>query len=127
MLRRRGLEDLALFMESVAKDLEAEIYADGGDVRGSPCGEGDKPLVDYTVAQVADMFQRSPQTVRDWIHSGRLGAYKLNGREYRITQAAVEDFIEQQRNGDTDRQTNGRENSADLRAWRGVYRPAVVP
>jgi excisionase family DNA binding protein len=85
----------------------------------------DEPLGDYTVAQVGDMFQRSPQTVRDWIKSGRLRAYKLNGREYRITQVAVEEFLEQQRNGTPD--SGGRKKAADLGAWRDVYQPAVVP
>ena len=83
-------------------------------------------LGDYTVTQVADMFQRAPQTVRDWIKSGRLRAYKLNGREYRITRAAAEEFLEQQRSGEPDGQVSGRKSSADLGAWRRVREQAVV-
>ena len=86
----------------------------------------ESPPADYTVAQVADMFQRAPQTVRDWIKSGRLQAYKLNGREYRITRAAVDEFLEQQRNGEPDGQANGRKSSADLGAWRRVRERAIV-
>jgi excisionase family DNA binding protein len=66
--------------------------------------------------QVAEIFQRSPQTVRDWINARRLRAYKLNGREYRITRAAVEEYLEQQRNGEPNGQTDGRSSSADLGA-----------
>ena len=97
--RRRGQEDLALFIESLIGELEAEIRSDGGEALSIPRGAGDEPLGDYTAAQVAGIFQRSPQTVRDWINARRLRAYKLNGREYRITRAAVDEFLEQQRNG----------------------------
>ena len=124
--RRRGQEDLALFAESLIGELEAEIRNDGGEALSIPHGPGDEPLGDYTVAQVAEMFQRAPQTVRAWINARRLRAYKLNGREYRITRAAAEEFLEQQRNGESDGQANGRKSTADLGAWRRVRERAVV-
>ena len=87
----------------------------------------EEPLGDYTVAQVADIFQRAPQTVRDWIKSGRLRAYRFNRREYRITRVAVEAYLEQQRNGERDGCPKGQESTADLSAWQEVYKAASVP
>jgi len=125
--RRRGQEGLALFLESVIGELEAEMLVDGGDAGSIPHGPGDEPLGDYTVAQVADMFGRSPQTVRDWIKAGRLRAYMFNDREYRITRTAVEEFVEEQKSGNGDASSGGRKNTANLSAWRAVYKPASVP
>ena len=125
--RRRGQEALARFIESFCSDLETEMQVERGEALSIPRGAGDEPLGDYTAAQVAETFGRSPQTVRDWIKSERLRAYKLNGREYRITRAAVEEFREKQRNGESDGQATGRKSSADLGAWRDIYQPVVVP
>ncbi len=49
---------------------------------------------DYTVAEVAQRFGRAPQTVRDWIKSGKLRGYLFNGREYRVTRHALAEFEE---------------------------------
>ena len=54
------------------------------------------PRPDYTTAEVAAMFRRSQQTVRDWIKDGLLDAYKW-GREYRITPESLQKFIREQR------------------------------
>ncbi len=51
---------------------------------------------DLTVEEVATSFNRSPVTVRGWIRDGQIRAYRL-GREYRITESAVEEFQQQQR------------------------------
>jgi excisionase family DNA binding protein len=60
---------------------------------------------DLTLQQTADRFGRSPSTVRDWIRSGAIDAYKLNRREWRITHGALADFERKQRQG-------------NLAAWR---------
>ena len=70
---------------------------------------------DFTVAQVADMFDRKSQTIRDWINAGRLCGYLFNDREYRITRGALEEFQEWQRNGAT---TTRQSEISDLGAWR---------
>jgi excisionase family DNA binding protein len=67
---------------------------------------------DPTVAQVAERYGKNPQTVRDWINSGKLKAYKLRGREWRIR---PED-LERQRRGDSEAQTTSA--SPPLGAWR---------
>ena len=54
---------------------------------------------DLTVEDVAAFFRRSPVTVRSWIRHGKLRAYKLNGRDYRITRAAVEQYQKLQARG----------------------------
>jgi len=54
---------------------------------------------DLTVEEVAQLFGRSPTTVRTWIRDQRLGAYRFGGREYRITRRALEEFQKCQREG----------------------------
>ena len=52
---------------------------------------------DLTVQEVAELYSRSPQTVRTWICEGRLVAYPFSGREYRITKRALEEFQARER------------------------------
>jgi hypothetical protein len=53
---------------------------------------------DLTGAEWGGRFHRSPSTIRDWCEHGRFeGAYKLNGRDWRISQAAVDAFLARQR------------------------------
>ena len=63
------------------------------------------------------MFDRSPQTVRDWIRSGKLHAYRFNEREYRIPAAALREFKEGHRNGVS---LSDHGEVADLGAWRDI-------
>ena len=83
--------------------------------------DSDQPI-DMTGAEVASLLDRSPQTVRTWIRQGDLDAYKLRGREYRVTRGALEAFLAQQPGRTAARgplrSTSG--PSADLAAWRGV-------
>lgn len=86
------------------------------DLAAADGGHADRAAaqVDFTVADVAAQFLRSPSTVRDWCEHRRFeGAYKLNGRDWRIPQAAVDAFLAQQR---------GRpgERPVKLSAWRAV-------
>jgi excisionase family DNA binding protein len=55
--------------------------------------------VDLTVAQIAQLFGRSPSTVRQWLESGALEGYKLFRREWRVTPAAFAAFQIRQRSG----------------------------
>jgi excisionase family DNA binding protein len=52
---------------------------------------------DYTVAEVAARFGRATSTVRTWILAGELRAYRLRGREHRITPQALQEFEARQR------------------------------
>ncbi len=78
--------------------------------------ELEEAKVDLTVEQVAEKLGRAPSTVRDWIRAGRLRAYKMMGREYRITPAALEEFIESERRGGAPASVRGR--TVRLNAWR---------
>ena len=97
-LTQAGLLDLA-----AAADGEPDDVTEGGDLR---------------VADLAARFHRSASTIRDWCEHARFeGAYKLNGRDWRIPHAAVEAFVASQR-GETSR--------GPLGAWRAV-RTGVPP
>ena len=112
--RRRGQDDLALFLESYLAELEAEMIAEGHAVAAKA---GDEMQTDYTVAQIAEMFDRKSQTIRDWIKSGELRGYLFKDREYRITGAALEEFQEEQRTGAEPAKPT---EEPELGAWRGV-------
>lgn len=69
---------------------------------------------DLTITGLAEVFGKRPSTVRAWVERGDFpGAYKLNGREWRVPLSAVEGFRNDQR------RLNG------LSAWRAVRRPSV--
>jgi excisionase family DNA binding protein len=54
----------------------------------------------YTPAEIAERLKVTPRTVYRWLESGELRAIRFT-REYRISEADVEDFISRHR---TDRQ-----------------------
>jgi hypothetical protein len=67
---------------------------------------------ELTVTDLAAQFQRSPSTVRGWIEAGRFpGAYKLRGRDWRVSLAAVDVFRAQERGRPS-------QQAHDLGAWR---------
>lgn len=86
----------------------------------------DTQITDITVEQLAGELDRSPSTVRGWLSSGAFpGAYRLQGREWRIPRAEVEAFLNRQRPQKpvTIRQVPGRQRPpADLGAWRKTRR-----
>src|SRR2546425_1057650 len=89
-----------------------ELAADDGQT------PSDAPQADLTVAEVATRFHRAASTVREWCEHGRFeGAYKLNGRDWRIPLAAVDAFLAKQR---------GEHPDAQLGAWRAVRRVELL-
>ena len=57
------------------------------------------PVADLTVPQLAARIGRKAVTVRGWCEHGRFaGAYKLNGRDWRIPLSGVLAFETAQRN-----------------------------
>ena len=76
-------------------------------VRGWLDGPHDTLEPDMTVAQVAEFYGRSPSTIRRWIRDERLRAYFFQGREYRITDCALREFIQQERGHPRARNTAG--------------------
>ena len=51
---------------------------------------------DLTVKVVAKETGRAPSTVRDWLISGALCGYKLNGRDWRVPRAVLREYLEAQ-------------------------------
>ncbi len=69
---------------------------------------------DFTIAELAARFSRSTSTIRGWCERGRFeGAYKLNGRDWRIPVTALDAFLAEQR---------GESPVVQLGAWRAVQR-----
>jgi excisionase family DNA binding protein len=79
-------------------------------------------LADRTVAEVARALGRSPSTVRGWCASGKLKAYKLNGREWRIRPEDLQAFFDKQAEPSCNLETNRSGptfgKNSDLEAWR---------
>lgn len=89
--------------------------ADLGELLGQP--DAVEPLSDLTVEDVAAEVDRAPSTVRGWCHDGKLRAYRLNGREWRITRGSLRDFLRAQHE---DQDADPLPHSDDLSSWREV-------
>lgn len=78
--------------------------------------EGADRLAPLTVAEVAEVMDRSTSTVRGWLASGELEGFRV-GREWRVRPEAIEDYYAKA-------EATHREDSepdaedADLGAWR---------
>lgn len=75
---------------------------------------------DLTLAEVGEIYDRKPNTVRSWIKTKGLRAYRDAAGQWRIPRAALEEWQEAQREG-----RRGKANDdVDLGAWRSHYRRA---
>jgi excisionase family DNA binding protein len=72
---------------------------------------------DMTVEEVAEETRRAPSTIRGWLIAGELEGYKLNGRDWRITRAALRAYLEDQGGADESPPAAG---DVDIGAWRKV-------
>lgn len=52
----------------------------------------------YTTKAVAEIFDVTAETVRNWIITGKLKGTQVNGKQYRITRADLLDFAKRQYN-----------------------------
>ena len=76
-----------------------------------------------TLEEAGDIVGRSPGTIRTWANSGQLeGAFKLQGRSWRIPESAIQLFVERQQSGEYEPPTV-RNGSVDLGAWRNLTPP----
>ena len=88
------------------------------ELAASDEGQPDRPaaLPDFTIAELAARFHRSPSTIRGWCEHGHFKeAYKLNRRDWRIPSAALDAFLARQRGEPQERLT-------ELARWRAVRR-----
>lgn len=73
---------------------------------------------EFTAAELAARFHRSASTIRGWCEHGCFeGAYKLNGRDWRIPQTDVDEFLSKQR---------GKPAVTEFGGWRAVRRVELL-
>lgn len=106
-----GLPDGATVL--ISRDDLIELLQEVG-----PGGETSRePQSDLTVAQVAQLFRRSPNSVRRWLETGDLKGYRLQGREWRIPAISLEEFKSAQPKSAHSSKGSAQ---ADLGSWRRV-------
>lgn len=47
-----------------------------------------------TISETSAAFHVSPQTIRNWIHSGRLRAYRVGPRNFRVNPIDAAELVE---------------------------------
>ena len=70
------------------------------------------------VKAVAKETGRAPSTVREWLISGALCGYKLNGRDWRVSRDSLRNYLHAQSTQATE--TEGEVGKVDIAAWRRV-------
>ena len=108
----RALPDEALVPVSWVRELVGG--QNGADSDGDP-----GIVADLTVGDVGQQFGRTPACVRAWCRAGRVpGAYRLNGREWRIPRGGLRAFLAGERNGQGSKGPRREGVAVDLGAWR---------
>lgn len=80
---------------------------------------------DLTLPEVAERVGRASSTVRAWCNTGLMaGAYKLNGRDWRVPPAALDAFLRGQ-GEDSSGTRRGVGAPRDLSDWRAEYRAGM--
>ena len=88
-------------------------------VEGTGSEQPSPRVRDLTVEEVAEETQRAPSTVRGWLIAGDLNGYKLNGRDWRVTRAALRAYLDNQKEGThAGHRTPEVEDGVDIAAWR---------
>ena len=68
----------------------ADVIAEAVGAAAPATARDPLPPADFTVAQLAARFGRTPSCVRAWLDAGRFeGAYKLNNKDWRVPVAGV--------------------------------------
>lgn len=99
--------------------LSKEALLGALDAVPGPPDDSPEAGADLTIEQVARRFGRSKSTIRGWITTGKLtGAYKLQGREWRLPPKALAEFEEVERHGRPQGGPSGRGET--LSDWRTV-------
>ena len=92
------------------------------DDRPSPSlPPGPAPKVDLGVRDLSRLFAKRPSTVRAWLERGDFpGAYKLQGKEWRVPASGIDAFQDRQRIGVHAAPRDGAKGR--LSDWRKVKR-----
>jgi Helix-turn-helix domain len=84
-----------------------------------PAPEAPEVVVDLKIDDLAKLFGKRPSTVRGWVERGDFpGAYKLNGKEWRVPASGVKAFQDAQRTGRQGHESGRR--APRLSRWRRV-------
>jgi len=102
----------------VALPREALLEALGASEVGIAADPTAAAQIDLTVAQIAQLFGRSPSTVRQWLESGAIEGYKLFRREWRVTPAALAAFQTRHRSGSARSPASPARGQGSLGDWR---------
>ena len=94
-------------------------------LRGQLAEEGEQGVGRLlTLEEAGEIVGRSPSTIRTWANGGQLnGAFKLQGRSWRIPEATVQRFIERQQSGEHELPMVARSGPVDLGDWRKHVKP----
>ncbi len=90
-------ELLELFGELATATKYTEMKMQARETQRAANGSDPRPQADLSTAEIARMFGKSRQAVRDWLRKGLLDAYKFQGREWRVTPENLQKFIREQR------------------------------
>ncbi len=91
------MHELTDFMGALEAVKLAALTKTIAEIQRAANGSDPKPRPDYTTAEIARMYDKSPQTVRGWIGRGLLDAYRFQGHEWRVTPESLEKFKREQR------------------------------
>lgn len=116
-LRRTLLAMVTAMPSGSAVTLPVDWLRDQLD-SGSPPADAITFEPDLTVDEVASKLHRRPSTVRNWCQQGRLEAYRLHGREWRISPAALVAYQQRQRREATAPPKSARRKPVRLGQWR---------
>jgi excisionase family DNA binding protein len=88
--------------------------------------QASEPAGDLTVQYIAKRLGRSSSTIRGWLAAAEIPeAYKLLGREWRVPRAALQHFLDRQREAAEPLPAANRLADANLQAWRKEYPDAA--
>lgn len=77
-----------------------------------------------TLGDVAEIAGRSVSTIRSWCNSGQIaGAFRLQGRDWRIPAADLQRFIERQQSAEYELPTVHDAGSVDIEGWQKHFPP----
>ena len=79
----------------------------------------ERPEALLTLDEVAQTVGRAVSTVRTWCNSGQIeGAFRLNGRDWRVPERALRRYLEGQGEDAGDEAPRIRAGEVDLSRWR---------